>query len=197
MTSRRHEKPFLKVLAFEDGSFAKADRYCLLVGVLTAYSFIERVVLDRIRVDGTDGTRKVISLAKRLKGANAIMLPSVSLGGFNVVDPYRLHRQLRLPVIVANPERPRLRAVQEALRQHFPDWKQRVRVFDLMGSPNVLRLGCNGVLYFYSVGLPAMIARTILCRLIRFGRRPEPLRIARTLARALSPTLPLKTSRRV
>ena len=197
MTSRKHEKPLPKVLAFEDGSFSKADRYCLLVGVLVACNLIEQVLLDRIRVDGTDGTRKVISLVRRSKGAEVIMLPSVSLGGFNVIDPYKLHRQLRLPVVVANPERPRLRAVQEALRRHFPDWKQRVRIFDSMGSPDALHLGRNGALYFYPVGIPATNARTILRHITYFGKKPEPLRIARILARALCSTSPLKTARRV
>lgn len=194
MTSRRHEKSLPKVLAFEDGPFSKPDRYCFLVGVLVACNSIEQVLLDRIQVDGKDGTQKVVSLARRSKGAGVIMLPSVSLGGFNVIDPYRLHRRLRLPVIVANPERPRLRAVQEALRRHFPDWKQRVRVFDLMGSPDALHLGRNGVLYFYPVGIPATTARIILRHITYFGKKPEPLRIARILARALCSTPPFKTA---
>jgi len=185
------------VLAFEDGPFSKSDRYCLLVGVLVARNSIEEVLLDRIQVDGTDGTQKVISLVKRSKGTDVIMLPSISLGGFNVIDPYRLHRQLRLPVVVANPQRPRLRAVQEALRHHFPDWKRRVRIFDAMGSPEALHFGRNGVLYFYPVGIPAMTARTILRHITYFGKKPEPLRIARILARALRSASPLKTARRV
>jgi len=185
------------VLAFEDGPFSKSDRYCLLVGVLVARNLIEQVLLDRIQVDGRDCTQKVISLAKRSKDTDVIMLPSVSLGGFNVIDPYRLRRRLKLPVIVANPERPRLRAVQEALRRHFPDWRQRVRVFELMGSPDALHLGRDGVLYFYPVGIQARTARTILHHITYFGKKPEPLRIARILARALCSTSPLKTARRV
>lgn len=197
MTSQRRKKRILQVLALEDGPFSKTDRYCLLLGVVTTNNSIERVLHDRIRVDGMDGTKKVISLARRCKGVSLIMLPSVSFGGFNVIDPYRLHRQLELPVIIANPERPSLRAVREALRQHFSDWKRRIGVFDLMGSPALLQLGHEGVLYFYSVGLSATRTRPILRSLVSFGKKPEPLRIARIIARALGPTLPIKTTRRV
>jgi len=185
------------VLAVEDGSFSKADRYCLLVGVVVTRNAIEQVMLDWINVDGTDGTEKVISLARRSKGIDLVMLPSVSLGGFNVIDPYKLHRQLKLPILVANPEKPRLRAVREALTQHFPDWRRKLRVFDLMGSPAALQLGNKGMLYFYSVGLSVKITRAVLRSLIVFGKRPEPLRIARIVARALSSTSPLKATRRV
>lgn len=197
MTSQRHKNQLLKVLAVEDGSFSKADRYCLLVGVVVTCNTVERVMLDWIDVDGMDSIKKVVSLARRSKGVDVVMLPSVSLGGFNVTDPYKLHKQLKLPILIANPEKPRLRAVREALRQHFPDWRQRVMVFDLMGLPAMLQLSSKEVLYFYSVGLPAKRARTMLRSLTVFGKKPEPLRIARIVARALSPTSPLKATRRV
>jgi len=197
LTSQRRKKQLLKVLAVEDGSFSKADRCCLLVGVVATCNTIERVMLDWIHIDGTDGTEKVVSLVRRSEGVDVVMLPSVSLGGFNVTNPYKLHKQLKLPIVIANPERPRLRAVRDALRQHFPDWRRRVVVFDLMGSPAVLQLGREEVLYFYSVGLPVKRARTILRSLTVFGKKPEPLRVARIVARALSPTSPLKATWRV
>ncbi len=192
MTSQRDKKSSLKVLAIEDGSFSKADRYCLVVGVVVTCNSIERVLLDRIHIDGTDGTKTVMSFVNRSKGVGLIMLPSVSLAGFNVIDPHELHRKLKVPVVVANPERPRLEAIHEALKRHFPDWKRRIRVFKLMGSPGIFRVPREGVLYFYAVGLSATRTRTMLRSLIRFGKKPEPLRIARIIARALSSTSPLK-----
>lgn len=185
------------MLAIEDGPFSKTDKHCLLVGVITADNSIEELLLDQIDVDGTNSTDKIVSLAKRSKPPSIVMLPSVSLGGFNVVDPYRLNRGVKLPVIVANPERPSLQAVRRALRRHFPDWRRRVRVFDQMGSPTMLRLGHRQRLYFYSIGLSVVKARPVVRGLVHHGKRPEPLRIARILARALGSTPPLKRARGV
>ena len=197
MTSQRVKKLNLRVLAIEDGSFSKTDRYCLVVGVVATCSSVERVLLARIRIDGTDSTKAVISLANRSKSVGLIMLPSVSLAGFNVIDPHELHKKLKVPIVVANPERPHLVAVRGALKRHFPDWKRRVRVFNLMGPPDALRVPREGTLYFYAVGVSATRTRTLLRNLTRSGKRPEPLRIARIIARALSPTFPLKITRRV
>lgn len=197
MTSQGRRNRFPRVLAVEDGPFSKADTYCLLVGVVTTRSSIEGVSLDRICVDGTDGTEKVVSLAKHFRTLSLIMLPSVSLGGFNIVDPYELGRRLEVPIVIANPKKPNLKAVRAALQHHFHDWKDRVRVFDVMGSPNALRVGDEGTLYFYSVGMQARTARKALLSVILFGRKPEPLRIARILARALSHTLSVNATRRM
>jgi endonuclease V-like protein UPF0215 family len=196
LTSRDREKKLSRILAFEDGSFSLVDRYCTLVGVLMEDCAIRKLAIEQIRVDGRDATRKVIRLARRLNQADAIMLPSVSLGGFNIVDPYEVYDETKLPVIVANPRRPRLRAVREALRQHFSDWEKRIIVFNALGAPEVARLGTKGALYFYSIGISKTSASALLRRSIHFGKKPEPLRVARILARAL-PYPSIEATRRV
>jgi endonuclease V-like protein UPF0215 family len=174
------------VLAIEDGAFSKTDKYCLLLGVIIANGSIQRLFVDRIRVDGIDATRIIASFARRIEKSDLILLPSISLGGFNVVNPYELHKETGIPILIVNPVRPNMRNVRGALRRHFPDWQERVHAFDLMGLPTILKLTHNDRIYFYSVGLPRHKATHILRSLVHFGRKPEPLRIARIVARALS-----------
>ena len=180
------------MLAIEDGAFSKMDTYCLLLGVVTTDDLIERFFVDRIRVDGKDAAHRIASFARRIRRADLIILPSISLGGFNVVNPYELHKETRLPILIANPMRPNVRGVRRALRRHFADWRERVHVFDLMGSPSVLRLTREGQIYFHCVGLPRSKAARILRSLVHFGKKPEPLRIARIVARALSDSPSMK-----
>ena len=197
MTSHRREGDVRRVLAIEDGPFSKSDRYCLLLGVVTTNNSIQRFVLDRIDVDGTDATRKVTSLARRTGSLDLIILPSISLGGFNVVNAHKLHQETKLPILVANPVRPDLGSVKKALRRHFADWKEKIALFHRMGPPHTLRIGRRERAYFYCVGLPPSKAACIVRRMIQFGKRPEPLRIARIVARALRDSPSVEALRRI
>lgn len=185
MTSHSREWNIRRVLAIEDGPFSKSDRYCLLLGVVTTNNSIQRFVLDRIDVDGTDATRKVTSLARRAGSLDLIILPSISLGGFNVVNAHKLHQETNLPILVVNPVRPDLGSVKKALRRHFADWKEKIALFHRMGPPHTLRISRRETAYFYCVGLPPLKAAGMLRKMVQFGKRPEPLRIARIVARAL------------
>jgi len=197
LTSRAREHSIRRTLAVEDGPFSKKDSHCLLLGVVTTDNSIEKILLDRIHVDGTDATSKVISLAHRAGSVDLILLPSISLGGFNIVDPEGVHQATKLPILVTNPVKPDLRAVRKALRTHFADWKKRVTVFDRMGSPKALRITRREVIYFYCVGFPLSAAVASLRNAVRFGKRPEPLRIARIIARALGHSTPVEALRSV
>jgi endonuclease V-like protein UPF0215 family len=195
LTSLRPEK--LKVFAVEDGPFCKGDGGCVLVGAMTCGTTVDQVVMDQILVDGTDATQKIAAFVDQLKWLDLIMLPSISLGGFNVVDPFALHSRSKRPVLIANPARPHLDAVRKALKVHFPDWEKRYRVFELMGSPATLRIGSKDRIYFYRVGLSSTRAVEILRCLVRLGKTPEPLRIAKLFARGLRDSSSMKSPRRV
>lgn len=114
-----------------------------------------------------------------------IILPSISLGGFNVVDAHKLHQEIKLPILVVNPVRPDLGSVKKALRRHFADWEEKIALFHRMGPPHTLRISREETAYFYCVGLPRSKAARMLGKMIQFGKRPEPLRIARIVARGL------------
>jgi endonuclease V-like protein UPF0215 family len=197
LTSHSRESDVRRVLAIEDGPFSKSDRYCLLLGVETIKNSIQRFVLDHIHVDGTDATRKVTSLARRTSSLDLIILPSISLGGFNVVNAHKLHQETKLPILVVNPVRPDLGSVKKALRRHFTDWKEKIALFHRMGPPHTLLISRRETAYFYCVGLPPSKAASILRRMIQFGKRPEPLRIARIVARALGDSPSVEALRRI
>jgi len=185
LTSRARSNRVRRILAVEDGPFLREDIHCLILGVVTADSSIDQILMNRICVDGEDSTEKVASLVRRSGKVDVLMLPSISLGGFNIIDPYELHRELRLPILIVNPKRPDMRMVREALQQHFVDWEERIRVFNLMGSPKAFHPNSRIRTYYYAVGVSRYEAESILRVSLRFGKRPEPLRVARIIARAL------------
>jgi len=184
----------LRVLAVEEGGFAEGvpgerKGKALLVGLVTVDSVPDKVLVSEVTVDGLDATEQLVRMVRREARKlrpNLILLGSVSYAGFNPMDPRALYRRLRIPVLVVNPRKPDILAVESALQHHFEDWKRRLAVFRGAGKPKLLRLGRSRRLYFHAVGLSKARAENLIRGLVVFGNRPEPLRIARILAHELS-----------
>lgn len=184
----------MRILAIEEGGFAEGapgerKGKALLVGLVTEDSVPDKVLVSEVTVDGLDATEQLIRMVRRKDGKlrpDLILLGSISYAGFNPMDPRALYRRLRIPVLVANPRKPDIFAVESALQHHFEDWKQRLAIFKAVGKPRILRLGRGRRLYFHAVGLSGARAENLIRKLVVFGNRPEPLRIARILAHELS-----------
>lgn len=181
------------VLAVEDGSFPSwptgARRGKVLLAAVTLRDFtVEDIVLAWVAVDGWDATEAVIRMAERgRKKPDLVMLASIAYAGFNLVDPEEVHRRLRLPVLIVNPQKPDSLAVEAALKKHFPDWKQRLSILEKAKKPRRLALEGGVEVFFYTFGMGVPEARRLIKKLTVFGHRPEPLRVARLVARSLSP----------
>jgi len=179
-----------RILAVEDGSFSskalgKRKDQALLVGVITHSIRVEEVLLSKITVDGLDATERLIELAKRSKNLNTIMLASVAYAGFNLMDPAEISTCLQLPVVIVNPKKPNMLAMESAIRCHFADWRRRLTIIQKAGTPNRLQIDAGRRVYIYTYGLPVEKAKRLVRSLTVFGNRPEPLRIARLLAHGL------------
>ncbi|MEM3736995.1 MAG: DUF99 family protein [Candidatus Bathyarchaeia archaeon] len=182
----------MKVLAVEDGGFSKRGvgrrSKALLLAVLTSQSYrIEKILYTWIQVDGLDATDKLIEMAKQEKETpNLILLASLCYAGFNIIDPTRIQKELNIPVVAINPKKPRNSAVTEALRRHFNDWRYRVNILRGAGKPVRIKLSGDRTIYFYHFGIIKSEAEKFIRESTIFGKRPEPLRIARILAHEIS-----------
>jgi len=136
-----------------------------------------------ITVDGTDATEKLIDAVNgsRFKDLRVVMLKGITYGGFNVVDLERLHRETGLPVIVVVRKRPDLKAMELALRKHFPDWGERVEL--LRKAPPLFEM-IPGKLYVQALGVSPEVAFDIVRVTTKTGLIPEPLRLAHIMASA-------------
>jgi hypothetical protein len=193
----------VRVLGVEDGSFpswpAGVKKGKALLAAVTLRDFtVEDVALAWVAVDGWDATEAVIQMVKQGgKKPDLVMLASLAYAGFNLVDPEEVHRRLRLPVLIVNPQKPDSLAVEAALKKHFPNWKQRLAILDKAKKPYKLSLEEGGEVFFYTYGLRAFEARKLIKKLTVFGHRPEPLRVARLIARGLSPSRRAKHPRKI
>jgi hypothetical protein len=138
-----------------------------------------------IEVDGVDAGRILLGLLNSLS-YDVVMLSGVSFGGFNLIDMKQLARRTGKPVIAVIRERPNNRAVRDALRKHFDDWRRRWRVVGHAGR----LYSCKPVaeeprLFFEVRGASPGFARRVIASSSVTSRLPEPIRVAGIVAKGL------------
>lgn len=177
----------MRVVGFEDGSFIKGvTKKTLLVAVLFRELSIEDVAFKRITVDGLDATDRAISILN-CWDFEAVMLAGVSFAGFNLIDPVILYERFYKPIIVVSRTKPNNKAVKDALLRHFNDWERRWEVFTKLGPIHKVETVPRAYpLYLEVIGAQIELAVLLIKRLTVCGRVPEPLRVARLIARGLS-----------
>lgn len=180
---------FLKipVVGVDDGSFQKGiSRKAKLVAVLSVGNAIESVKIVSVIVDGMDATETLINA---IDGWNfeAVLLAGVSFAGFNVIDPTVLHERYQKPIVVISRNKPNNKAVKLALQKHFEDWKIRWKIFRKLGKIYEVKVLRNAKpVYVELLGENNKWAYDLVRSLSFRGRMPEPLHVAKLIARGVS-----------
>ena len=139
-----------------------------------------------ITVDGLDATEKLTSMLSRWS-FDAVMLAGVSFAGFNLVDPTIVFEEVSKPVIVISRTKPNNVAVKNALRQHLEDWRVRWSIFKKLGSVyEVVSMPDERPIYVEVIGAELEWANKVICATSGCCRVPEPIRVARIVARGLT-----------
>jgi hypothetical protein len=180
----------MRIVGIDDGSFhpnKNMIQHTTLVAVLFHNLRILAIRIGSIQVDGTDANQTIASVLSSLR-YDVVMLSGISFAGFNVVDIATLSKKLQRPVIAITGERPHNEAVRRALRDHFTDWSERWRNVRSAGRIHAYTpLRDEPRLYFEVQGGTPFLARRAIASSAAISRLPEPIRVARILARSLSP----------
>jgi len=147
---------------------------------------LEDVRIGEITVDGMDATEVLLSLLKDMR-FEVVMLGGVSFAGFNLIDPWAVYYRYGTPVIVVARKRPDNESVKRALMRHFDDWADRWEVIRRLGKiHSVKTFSEEPPIYFEVVGATEEWAAEVLKDCAMICRMPEPVRVARIVARGIS-----------
>ena len=175
------------MLGVDDGAFARNDTFAPIAAVVvSAPSYVEAVRTSRVRVDGTDGTERVISLVRSLgalDGVRALLLDGAVVGGFNVVDLDALHDALGIPIVAVTRRPPDFERIHVALRTWFG--RDAERRWRLLRAHRLVRVPTGEApILAAGVGCRAADAIALVRRTTVRGFWPEPLRLAHLIASA-------------
>jgi len=174
-------KPGVRSIGIDDGPFDRdRSREVLVVGaVYRGGATFDGLLTTKIRKDGWNATDRILAMlegSKFLPQLHYAILDGIALGGFNIVDIDRLHRESGLKVLVAVRKRPDLRAVRRALgRCSRPD--ERWRLIEAAGEIHpIAELHCQ------LAGMDLAEARELVALACTRSNLPEPLRAAHLIA---------------
>ncbi len=171
----------------DDGAFARSDRFAPVAAVLVSLpQRLEAARVGRVRVDGTDGTARVIALLRGLgspEGVRAVLVDGAVVGGFNVLDLDAIRRATGVPVVAVTRRPPDFARIAAALRRWFP--RTAARRLALLRRHRLARVRTGGEpILAAASGCSAEDAAWLLRRAAVQGYWPEPLRLAHLIASA-------------
>ncbi|MFW9830411.1 MAG: DUF99 family protein [Candidatus Thorarchaeota archaeon] len=179
-------KPAARFLGVAESGLLGAVDTILGGVVMRADLILDGLVWRKATLRGLDASEAVIEMIQQLdrQDLNGIMLHGSVIAGYNVIDMIQLYSATKLPVISVT------KAPQENLKEHlistFPsDWEIRWEIVLRNGVMKPIKLDTESTVFVQFIGCSWETVKGVINRLTRFGGIPEPLRVARLLARAL------------
>ena len=189
------EKKAIRTLAVAE-SFRKEDEYSTLAGVVMRSDLvIDGFALGTLKVSGSDATDSIVDIFEKLgrNDVNVVFLSGSVLSLYNVVDVDLLHVTLKLPIVAITFKRSRS-DLELNIKKRFSDIeaKKKIALLEKLGTPVELALATGYKVYIRTAGMRKEAAKRLLDKFTLQGALPEPVRVAKLLARTAATIRKLK-----
>ncbi len=169
-------KKEIRVVGIDDSPFNKfKDRTVLVIATFfRGGSFLDGIMTTRVRVDGINSTKKIADMLNSSKfnpQVQALLLDGIAVGGFNIIDTWKLNRATGTPVIVIIRNQPDLDKIKRTLKKL--GMEKKIKLIDQAGIPERFRK-----IFFQAFGINQKKAREILDLTCTRSFIPEPVRCA-------------------
>jgi uncharacterized protein len=186
------EKKAIRALGIAE-SFSQKDTISTLAGVVMRSDLIvDGFALGTLKVSGSDATERILALLKDLNrnDVNAILLSGSILSLYNIVDVDSLNEECDLPVIALTFRKSRS-DLEKNIKARFTkgEAKLKLQLLKKLGKPDKIELRTNYPVFVRAAGVSLDDARKILDKFTLQGAVPEPIRLARLLARSVAYSL--------
>jgi uncharacterized protein len=146
---------------------------------------IDGIVFGKTTLKGDDSTKSIYCMFRSLErdDINCIMLDGLIISMYNIIDGEQLSNITGLPVIAITFDDSR--GLEEHIRHHFLEKSEmKLEQYHKLGSRDQIRLKTDKLLYIRYWGLSLKGALSTLNAFTLQGSVPEPIRVAKLLARA-------------
>ncbi len=180
-------KKGIRVLGIAE-SFRRTQKKSVLAGIVMRSDFvIDGVAFDKITVGGRDATEGVLHVFESLQRAdiNVMMLSGCVISWFNIIDLRDVYERLRIPLICVTYEESE--GLEGHIARHFEargERESRIEAYKRLGNRVPVRLHNNFDVLIRFLGMEKTEAAAVLKKFTTHGKVPEPLRVAKIVARA-------------
>lgn len=184
MLDIRSLKREIRIIGWDDAPFDKKDKTIAIFGAIFRGGFwMDGLLSTKIRIDGDDSTKKIsdsINNARHKEQLRIIMLDGITMGGFNVVDIEKLHKETGMGVIAITRKMPEFAKIKKAL-DNLKDGAKKWALIKKAGMPLRTKIG-EGSIYYQVYGINRKDAEDVIKLSSTRALIPEPLRVAHLIA---------------
>ncbi len=180
------DKKGLRALGIAE-SFKKGEGERAVLGgvVMRGDLQIDGFALSTITVGGLDGTEGVLEIFKKLDRTdiNVVLLNGCVISMFNLIDIFDIYDKINIPIICVTYEE------SEGLEKYFEEFEnceERLEIYKKLGKRAPVELHTGHQVLIRSAGIyEEKDVKALLDRFTLQGAVPEPLKVARLLARSI------------
>jgi len=182
----RVEKKGIRALGIAESFKKDQSKRSVLAGVvIRSDMIIDGFVFGSAELGGDDATDEIVNMFKRLNrnDINVIILAGSVISMYNIIDIDSVGLKTNTPVISVTFEESE--GLEPHIKHHFPDsWEKKLSAYEKLGSREMTKLHTNYKIFVRPYGISLEICKRILDKFTIQGAIPEPIRLARLLARA-------------
>jgi len=183
----RIHKKGIRALGISESFTKNVSKASILAGVvMRADMIVDGFTFSRTEVGGMDATQKIIEMYDALDrhDINLLLLNGCVISWYNVIDLNHVVETTELPLICVTYNDSA--GLETYFKENFPnDWQHRVEVYKRNGARKPLKLHTGHTIYVRFLNISEEETSRLLNKITLHGAIPEPLRIARLLARSL------------
>lgn len=182
------DKKGIRVLGISESFIKNKSKKSILTGVIMrADLVIDGFSFARTTVGGMDATECVLEIYQKLgrEDINLVFLNGCVISWFNIIDLKRVYRDIARPIICITYEKSE--GLEEYLTEYFGPKaaENRIAKYKENGEREEFKLHTGKIIFVRYLGLDRKDAIQALNKFTLDGSIPEPLRVARLLARTL------------
>lgn len=182
-------KPGIRALGVAE-SFRPGQRASVLAGVVMRRDLvIDGVSFTKTSIGGDDATPAIAALFRKFKrnDINVLLVSGAILSLYNIVDVDGLLSRIHVPVVCLTYKE--TAGIEDSIRRHFPGSATKLVAYRRLGPRHAVKLATGHRVYVRTAGVDLPAVKETLDVFTLQGSLPEPVRVARLLARAFQSTL--------
>ncbi len=179
------EKSGIRAMGIAESTRPLGTRKSILCSiVMRSDLIIDGCIFGRTTVGGNDSTESIISMFRNLrrKDINLIMILGSIISHYNVIDGDKIAEETGIPLVAITFKNSI--GIDSSIRERFPDWQQKLNMYDRIRDRRRVKLATGYHVYLRPSLISFEDARKTVEKFTLQGALPEPLRVARLVARA-------------
>jgi len=186
------DKKGIRVLGISESFIKNKSKKSILTGlIMRADLVIDGFSFSKTTVGGMDATESVLEIYQKLgrEDINLVFLNGCVISWFNIIDLKRVYRDIARPIICITYEKSE--GLEKYLTEYFsPKAEDRIAKYKENGEREEFKLHTGKKIFARYLGLDREDTIHALNKFTLHGSIPEPLRVARLLARTLVHQMP-------